>query len=733
MPKKKSRGNPNFMKSIQRPVVWAVAVLFGVGIIWWSVAQYIGGGSQGNQQNTGATVNFSETVGGLTKDGTPLSDPNYWITYSEYETSVRDTLTNLRSQGYTLDPYFEMENYPSEMGIRYDIFMSLIDQKTLLLYATENEVLPTTAQVESETKRIVDQYVADEETRSAIIYQYGSVDAFSALIKDYVATQLLTVNVANKAIPDMNSRFQTFVEENLEGLKFDYERVDADHILVSDEASAVEIKAMIENGEVSFAEAATRYSIDTGTAASGGALGEFRRGEMVPEFEDASFDATPGVLVGPVESQFGYHLILVNNKSTFDSFEEFVNTPSYQTEMNQFENAEFDKWIAEYRVENNLSHVINDPDLQMYSKYDEARRDRQEAKRFLEELESDYFDESGNVLIGESYLPVVFYTQLVEDEVTNLRYQVFDLEDLEDLLLALPATATSMSIEDINDQLETIPATNTELRSVLSEAKRAREYMTEFGVESLEEVQEMLADKRKVYDETNSRFESSVRYLYSVMPNSTKVVNYMYQIDGNNPEVAYMYNENSYNLNVRPLLENSALLDSYLQYYSQYFGAQARSLLIDSPIQSIEGDLNRKVINSTEAATDLKISALYLLVDIYEKMANLEQNEPLMEIYLMAEKHYLEKLLEFNPEDETIRGLIESIEFYISELNASQTIDATETADSTEFETSSDIDLDTEVTPGELSVPFEIEAPSQIGDVDLDVTLDSEGPNETNN
>ncbi len=401
--------------------------------------------------------------------------------------------------------------------------------------------------------------------------------------------------------------------------------------------------------------------------------------------------------------------------------------------MNQFENAEFDKWIAEYRVENNLSHVINDPDLQMYSKYDEARRDRQEAKRFLEELESDYFDESGNVLIGESYLPVVFYTQLVEDEVTNLRYQVFDLEDLEDLLLALPATATSMSIEDINGQLETIPATNTELRSVLSEAKRAREYMTEFSVESLEEVQEMLADKRKVYDETNSRFESSIRYLYSVMPNSTKVVNYMYQIDGNNPEVAYMYNENSYNMNVRPLLENPALLDSYLQYYSQYFGAQARSLLIDSPIQSIEGDLNRKVINSTEAATDLKISALYLLVDIYEKMANLEQNEPLMEIYLMAEKHYLEKLLEFNPEDETIRSLIETIEFYISELNASQTIDATETADSTEFETSSDIDFDTEVTPGELSVPFEIEAPSQIGDVDLDVSLDSEGPNETNN
>ncbi|WP_367355850.1 peptidylprolyl isomerase, partial [Mesotoga sp.] len=308
MPKKKSRGNSNFMKSIQRPVVWVVAILFGVGIIWWSVAQYIGGGPQGNPQNTGSVISFSESVGGLTKDGTPLSDSKYWITYSEYETSVRDTLTNLRSQGYNFDPYFETENYPSEMGIRYDIFQSLLDQKTLLLYATENEVLPTAEQIDSETKRVVNQYVADEETKSAIIYQYGSVDAFTELIRDYVAIQLLTINVTNKAIPDIDERFQKYVEENLEDLKLNYERVDANHILVTDEASAVEIKTMIENGEISFTDAATRFSIDTGTAVYGGTLGEFRRGQMVKEFEDASFDATPGIVVGPVESQFGYHL-----------------------------------------------------------------------------------------------------------------------------------------------------------------------------------------------------------------------------------------------------------------------------------------------------------------------------------------------------------------------------------------------------------------------------------------
>ncbi|MBN2219962.1 MAG: peptidylprolyl isomerase [Kosmotogaceae bacterium] len=733
MPNRKSRGNSNFMKSIQRPVVWAVAILFGVGIIWWSVAQYLGGNSQGNQNDTGTEISFSETVGGLTKDGTPLSNSDYWITYSEYETSVRDTLTNLRSQGYNLDPYFETENYPSEMGIRYDLFKSLIDQKTLLLYATENGVLPTAEQVDAETKRIVDEYVADEETKSAIVYQYGSVDAFSELIRDYVATQLLTTNVTQKAIPDMEERFESYVNENMEDLKINYEKVDANHILVSDEASAVEIKSMIDSGEISFTDAATQFSIDTGTAINGGALGEFGRGQMVQEFEDASFDATPGILVGPIESQFGYHLIQVNSKTTFNTFEEFVNTSAYKTELGQFENEEFNTWLADYREENNLSHSVNDPDLQMYARYDDAVSNPEKSSALLEELEKDHFDESGNLLIGDSYLPVVFYTELAENEITKLRNQIFDLEDLQDLLLTLPSTATSLTIDEIDSKLETIPSTDTEARSVFTEAKRAKEYMSEFNVETSEEIEEALTEKRNLLDNKNLRFENSVRYLYSVMPNSTKVIDYMYQIDGDNPEVVYMYNETSYNTNIRPLLESPELLDSYLEYYGQYFGAQARSLLLDSPIQGIESDLNQKVINSTEAATELKMSALYLLVDIYEKMANMEQNEQMTQIYLLSEKHYLEKLAELYPEDETIGSLIETIEFQISELNAQNTIDSTPTTDATSTEASTETVSDTEIGTGELEVPFGNDEPSSIGDVDLDVNFDSEGATETVN
>ena len=120
---------------------------------------------------------------------------------------------------------------------------------------------------------------------------------------------------------------------------------------------------------------------------------------MVQEFEDASFDATPGLVIGPVESQFGYHLIRVNSKTTFDTFEEFASTSAYQTELGCFENEEFNKWIADYRQQNNLSYTINDPDLRMIRQIRRGNFRPRKVKCALEEPEKDYFDESGNLLI----------------------------------------------------------------------------------------------------------------------------------------------------------------------------------------------------------------------------------------------------------------------------------------------------------------------------------------------
>lgn len=668
MPAKKPSRNANFMKSIQRPIVWAIVILFGIGIIWWTVAQYLGSGFRNNTQDVDQTVKFEETVGGLTRDGTPVTDSRYWITYSEYEISARDTLSNIRSQGYNLDPYFEVENNPSEMGIRYELFRSLIDQKTLLLYAVENDVVPTAQQIKSESDRIVNQYVADENTKAAIIYQYGSVEAFAELVQEYVSTQLLSMNVQAKALPNIEEDFKQYVADNMTDLKYEYEKVTASHILVTDEASALELKAKIEEGVLSFSQAASEFSIDTGSAIDGGDLGEFGHGQMVKEFEDAAFAATPGVITGPVLSQFGYHLIDVATKTTFDTYEEFVKVAGYDTEYSQYSNDRFNSWLSSYKEENKLSYAINDPDLVMYEKYANSRNDAESSQKLMAELQNEYFDGEGNVLIGDSYLPLVIYTELADSRVSELRNEILDLEDLKSILTTVPASITSLSKEEIAAQLETTPSTDSITRVYLSNSQRAHDYFDKYGISELVDVEKLLSEKNEAYDKTNTYFESSVKFLYSTMPNSSQVINYMYRIDGNDPKIVYLYNESIYNRNIRPLLENPTLLDSYLQYYGQYFGAQTVSFLIDSPVQSVESDLNMKILNITDVATDLKVSTLYLLVDMYEKLANIQKNEQMMRMYLIGEMSYLEMLLELYPDDAALKSTIETVQFQISEL-----------------------------------------------------------------
>lgn len=99
--------------------------------------------------------------------------------------------------------------------------------------------------------------------------------------------------------------------------------VSAKHILVEQEEQCKDILAQIESGAKTFEDAAQEFSTCP-SKAKGGDLGEFGRGQMVKEFEDAAFDAEIGKVVGPVKTQFGHHLIKVEkkNESSTASFDE---------------------------------------------------------------------------------------------------------------------------------------------------------------------------------------------------------------------------------------------------------------------------------------------------------------------------------------------------------------------------------------------------------------------------
>jgi len=90
-------------------------------------------------------------------------------------------------------------------------------------------------------------------------------------------------------------------------------RASARHILVDSEEKCNELKAKIEGGS-DFAEIARIFSTCP-SGQQGGALGEFGPGQMVKEFDEVVFNGELNKVLGPVKTQFGYHLLEVTSRS----------------------------------------------------------------------------------------------------------------------------------------------------------------------------------------------------------------------------------------------------------------------------------------------------------------------------------------------------------------------------------------------------------------------------------
>lgn len=90
-------------------------------------------------------------------------------------------------------------------------------------------------------------------------------------------------------------------------------RAAARHILVSTKEECENIKKQIEDG-TDFAEMAKQHS-QCPSGKQGGELGEFTEGQMVKGFDDVVFNEEVGKVHGPVQTQFGFHLIQITSRS----------------------------------------------------------------------------------------------------------------------------------------------------------------------------------------------------------------------------------------------------------------------------------------------------------------------------------------------------------------------------------------------------------------------------------
>lgn len=135
------------------------------------------------------------------------------------------------------------------------------------------------------------------------------------LLKNYAFTKV----VADEQVTE--EEMLNYYNENKEGFNKP-ETVKASHILIDSEEKANDILKETNSG-LSFEEAAIKYS-SCPSKEDGGNLGEFARGQMVPEFENEAFAMEVDTISKPVKSQFGYHLIKLveKNEAKESSFEE---------------------------------------------------------------------------------------------------------------------------------------------------------------------------------------------------------------------------------------------------------------------------------------------------------------------------------------------------------------------------------------------------------------------------
>lgn len=191
------------------------------------------------------------------------------------------------------------------------------------------------------TEREVDEFLIGLGQRGQ---SYNTLDGRRAILNQLVSNKLLLLD-ARRNLYEGEAKFREQLNRMKEQLLINYagekavsgvsvsddeakkyyddnkeqfigeETVTASHILVKTEDEAKTLYEKIASGEVSF-ENAARENSTCPSKANGGSLGEFSRGQMVPEFDAAVFSMQVGEITKePVKTQFGYHLIRLDAKN----------------------------------------------------------------------------------------------------------------------------------------------------------------------------------------------------------------------------------------------------------------------------------------------------------------------------------------------------------------------------------------------------------------------------------
>ncbi len=242
------------------------------------------------------------------------------ILYSEV-----DQVTQLFAMQAKLPSYSSPEVLQQ---LRARALEELLNQQVLLEYARQETILvedrSVQMQLDQSLQNIEMQYGSLRKAAEAFGVDHYKIKSY---YEDQIRTNLLVeqvkmelfsdIKVSRREVEDFYDTWQdSFPDKNAQ---IDFSILSMSVELGTDKMERLKsqlllIKNDIESGNISFEDAAKQYSKDPGSAANGGSLGLVGRGVFVKPFEDAAFSLEVGQMSGIVETQFGLHLLRLDDK-----------------------------------------------------------------------------------------------------------------------------------------------------------------------------------------------------------------------------------------------------------------------------------------------------------------------------------------------------------------------------------------------------------------------------------
>lgn len=354
---------------------WSAPLLIFMAFATVTFLGSCGSTPEAADEETGEATAGAETTetGGESTDGEVSADPagdsieigdepvarvnGVPIFQSELDRFVEDNRRRLAQEGRQL-------NDEDQVMLREQVLGGLINREVLLQEAAELGLEATEPAIESQMANIRGQFDSDEAFREALEQQNLSETALRDNIRVQLAIDRLVQQEVSANIEITEEDKRTFYENNQQ-LFGQGATVEASHILIQTQGlsedeqtdARTRAEAIREDvvGGADFHEVAQEQS-EGPSAANGGRLGSFQRGQMVPAFEEAAFAMEPGEISEVVESQFGYHIILVTDKSegstqSYDAAEQQIEQYLTQQENNEALQSYVNRLRADAEVE----------------------------------------------------------------------------------------------------------------------------------------------------------------------------------------------------------------------------------------------------------------------------------------------------------------------------------------------------------------------------------------------